>query len=420
MDHMGSKFVKGFGILFLCLTVAIASAASRIRNINLQVTSTRTQVIVQTDQQVGFRVFTLTNPNRVVVDLQNTVGAEVVRRASTQGSAVTNLRASEDAAHLRMVMDIARPRSVSGQWISVGRNQRPQFVLSVDSAPIAQGKTVVQAAQPVTRPKPEPLPVVKLSPGKSTQMPRQNRDVIVVIDPGHGGKDPGAAGRGRSREKDIVLQISRELARLVNQQPGMRAMLTRTSDYYIPLRGRLNLARKYNGDIFISIHADAYRNMHSHGASVFALSQRGATSEAAHWLAEKENYSELGGVDLSELNDRDGMIRSVLLDLSQTATIGSSLQLGDYILGNLRRMTRLHNQRVEQARFMVLKSPDIPSVLVETGFISNPNEERKLRNARYQQQLAQAILVGLTRYFYANPPMDSYIALHRNSRSART
>ena len=189
----------------------------------------------------------------------------------------------------------------------------------------------------------------------------------------------------------------------------MRAVLTRSGDYYVGLRERLDIARKYNGDIFVSIHADAFNNPHSSGASVFALSQGGATSEAARWIAAKENYSELGGVNLGDLDDINGVVRSVLIDLSQTATINSSLEMGGRVLGKLNGFTRLHNHRVEQARFMVLKSPDIPSILVETGFISNPVEERNLTSSPYQSRLSQAIFDGIKTYFWSNPPHGTRI-----------
>ncbi|TAL62192.1 MAG: LysM peptidoglycan-binding domain-containing protein, partial [Legionella sp.] len=235
------------------------------------------------------------------------------------------------------------------------------------------------------------------------------RSVIVVLDAGHGGKDPGAKGPHRTQEKDVVLAITLKLKRLIDSQPGMRAVLTRNGDYYVGLRERLDIARKYNGDIFIAIHADAFNNPLSNGASVFALSQRGATSEAARWIAEKENYSELGGVNLGDLDDQNGVVRSVLIDLSQTATINSSLQMGGRVLSQLGQFARLHNTKVEQARFMVLKSPDIPSILVETGFISNPREEKNLTSSGYQDRISRAIFQGIKGYFWENPPHGTRI-----------
>jgi len=207
----------------------------------------------------------------------------------------------------------------------------------------------------------------------------------------------------------VVLAITLKLKQLIDKHPGMRAVLTRSGDYYVGLRQRLDIARKYNGDVFVSIHADAFNNPHSNGASVFALSQRGATSEAARWIAEKENYSELGGVNLGDLDDTNGVVRSVLIDLSQTATINAGLQMGGRVLGQLYSFTNLHNNKVEQARFVVLKSPDIPSILVETGFISNPREERNLTSSAYQTRLSRAIFSGVKGYFWDNPPHGTRI-----------
>lgn len=221
----------------------------------------------------------------------------------------------------------------------------------------------------------------------------------VVIDAGHGGRDPGAIGPLGAKEKEVVLAIAKRLAKLLNQQKGMHAILTREGDDFVGLRDRLRLARKGKADLFMSIHADSYFNNHARGMSVYALSRRGATSEAAHWLAKRENNSELGGVDLKELADQSYLLRSVLIDLAQTATITDSLRLGHAILDNLQRAAiRLHYSRVEQAPFMVLKSPDIPSILVETGFISNPSEEKRLRDKKHQEEIAQGLLQGLRHY----------------------
>lgn len=226
----------------------------------------------------------------------------------------------------------------------------------------------------------------------------KTKKVVIVIDPGHGGKDPGAQGPHGAREKDVVLKISKELQALLNTEPGFTAILTRNTDFYIPLRKRLAIARRNHADMFVAIHADAYHHSHATGASVYALSQRGATSEAAKWLAEKENESELGGLS-SELADKDAMLRSVLIDLSQTHTIASSLHIGRNVLSQLGRNASLHHSRVEQAAFVVLKSPDIPSILVETGFLSNPLEEEKLTDKAYQRQTAYAIKEGIKNIF---------------------
>ncbi|OGT40132.1 MAG: hypothetical protein A3F12_03820 [Gammaproteobacteria bacterium RIFCSPHIGHO2_12_FULL_38_14] len=221
---------------------------------------------------------------------------------------------------------------------------------------------------------------------------------IIVIDPGHGGKDPGAIGKKGTQEKNIVLAISKLLAKKINQTKGMKAFLTRNDDRFISLRGRLKHARKQDADLFIAIHADAYFNLKAKGASVYAISKRGATSEAARWLALRDNYSELGNVDLNRLQDSSLALRSVLIDLAQTSAIRESVRLGSKLLDALDDVTVLHHPTVEQAPFVVLKAPDIPSVLVEVGFVSNQAEEKKLRTLTYQKKIAEAVYQGILRY----------------------
>lgn len=236
------------------------------------------------------------------------------------------------------------------------------------------------------------------------------RDVVVVIDPGHGGIDSGAVGQYGTREKDVTLAVAKTLQGVINQTPGFRAILTRSKDYFIPLRSRLNIAHNHKADMFISIHADAYKNRDAHGASIFALSQRGATSEAARWLAEKENESELG----QAISDKNALLRSVLIDLAQTATISASLDIGGKILQGLANIASLHSRNVEQAAFVVLKSPDIPSLLVEVGFISYAKEEVKLRNPDYQKAIAVKLASGIQNYFSSRPPLGTSLAKIKN------
>jgi N-acetylmuramoyl-L-alanine amidase len=241
-------------------------------------------------------------------------------------------------------------------------------------------------------------------PGTSTQ-----RLVIVALDAGHGGEDPGAVGPSGLYEKDVVLSVAHKLRARINAQPGMRAMLTRESDYFVPLHERVVKARRVQADLFVSIHADAFMNPEARGASVFALSETGATSAAARWMAKKENASDMvGGVNIKA---KDAVVLRTLLDMSTTAQIKDSLKLGSAVLGNLGKIGRLHKARVEQAGFAVLKAPDIPSILVETGFISNPEEESKLKDEGYQAQLADALLLGIQRYFAKNPPLARNRAL---------
>ncbi len=230
---------------------------------------------------------------------------------------------------------------------------------------------------------------------------RSKQPIVVVIDPGHGGKDSGAVGKAGHREKDVALAIAKQLQRQFNQQPGFHAVLTRSRDTYLPLRERLAIARRYKPKLFLAIHADAAYNNTAVGASVFALSERGATSEMVRWLAKKENQSEL--IDGVFIEQKDRLLRSVLLDLSQNHAIAVSLELGQLILTELAPITHLHYRRVEQAGFVVLKSPDIPSLLVETGYISNLRQERQLVDINYQRRLAAAIVQGTKRYYQMCP-----------------
>lgn len=240
--------------------------------------------------------------------------------------------------------------------------------------------------------------------GKRRSEPEVKRLYTVVLDPGHGGEDPGAVGAAGSYEKNVTLSIARRLKRKIDAEPNMRAVLTRDGDYFVPLGQRVARARKVNADLFVSIHADAFVKPEANGSSVYVLSERGASSSAARWLAQKENDADLvGGVNLAR---QDGHIARTLLDLSQTATINDSLKLGRAMLGEIGGINRLHKRDVEQAGFAVLKAPDIPSVLVETAFISNPQEERRLNDQAYQDKMATALLRGIKRYFDTNPPLN--------------
>jgi N-acetylmuramoyl-L-alanine amidase len=237
------------------------------------------------------------------------------------------------------------------------------------------------------------------------------RNVIVAIDAGHGGEDPGALGPNRTREKDVVLAISRQLKKSIDARPGMQAVLVRDGDYYIPHRERYEKARKHRADLFVSIHADAFTKSSVTGSSVFVLSSRGASSEFARRMADSENSSDLvGGVTLS---DKDEMLASVLLDLSQSATMEASNLVANNVFSSMRAVGKTHKNQVEHANFMVLKSPDVPSILVETAFISNPSEEKRLRDPNWQQKIAGAIADGVQDYFYLSPPPGTWIAANR-------
>lgn len=241
------------------------------------------------------------------------------------------------------------------------------------------------------------------------------RNVMIAVDPGHGGEDPGAKGPGGIYEKNVTLAIAKELVRLINDTPGYSAFLTRSSDYYVSLRGRTQIARNKGADLFVSIHADAFKDASAQGAGVFALSQRGATSETARWLAQSENDADLvGGVNLG---DKDPVLQGVLLDLSMTATVATSLDMGDKVMGQMKKFTRMHRGFVEQAGFVVLKNPDIPSLLIETGFITNPQEAKNLSNPKFRATMAKGIFAGIDSHFRAKPPMDTALAAARGGNA---
>jgi len=372
-------------LLLLLLPPAVFSA--ELQAVSVKQQAGKTSLFFSLSQAAAHRIFTLSNPDRVVVDFEDTHLACNLKDLPLDHRLIRLVRSGHPNPHtLRLVFEVRDAvRFRTNPW----KSPSAKHAFSLDLAE----NTVPTRARPHSSPVSKPMTVVA-----------RKSKVIVVLDPGHGGKDPGASGPRHTLEKHVTLAIALKLKRLIDRQAGMRAVLTRDGDYYVGLRERLNIARKNNADLFISIHADAFINKQSNGASVFALSQRGATSEAARWLAEKENYSELGGVNLRGLDDQSGLVRTVLIDLSQTATIAASLQMGEGVLKHLRSMTTLHNTRVEQARFMVLKSPDIPSILIETGFISNPREESNLNSSAYQASLSNSIFQGLRTYFIANPP----------------
>lgn len=280
---------------------------------------------------------------------------------------------------------------------------RPDPIGEIAAAPLGPAVPAPPAAATDTVPVPELAVVKVVPPREKSRAPVKERLVIVAIDAGHGGEDPGARGRHGTREKDVTLAIARRLKAAIDKEPAMRAVLVRDGDYYIELAQRVSKARRVHADLFVSIHADAWVRPDARGSSVFALSERGATSAAARMLAQKENQSDLiGGVNFGV---RDPVLARTLLDLSQTATISDSLKLGRHVLSELSDVNDLHKHAVEQAGFAVLKAPDVPSILVETAFISNPEEEKRLKDGGYQEKMASAILAGIKRYLAQNPPL---------------
>jgi N-acetylmuramoyl-L-alanine amidase len=351
-----------------------------------------TRVVFDLSAPLDHTLFMLKNPDRVVVDLRNVRLAGDVPQAEEQDRLLARIRAgAQPGGDLRVVFDLRGQVRARSFLLKPSANYGHRLVIDLQ----AQNK------------QPSPLPASK--PGT---MPGAPRDLIVALDPGHGGEDPGATGPARTREKDVVLDIAERLKSLIDREPGMRAVLTRKGDYYVGLRRRMELARAHGADLFVSIHADAFNDKRVHGSSVYILSHNGASSEAARWLAEQENAADLvGGVSL---DDKDEVLASVLLDLSQTATISASTDVATRVLGELKSVGKTHKRHVERAGFMVLKSPDIPSILVETAFLSNPEEERKLKSSRYQRRLAQAVLEGIKAYFADNPPPGTLFASRRH------
>lgn len=346
-----------------------------------------------------FHAFNLKNPLRLVIDIDNAAWAHTVERQELADTPFNDLRVGHHNGKLRLVFDLQK--SVGTQLVSLYQNQEYQLQISVQT-PIIQTAALPVPAKAALTDAP--------SISQAMNMPMSGRapNIIVVIDAGHGGKDPGARGPQGTHEKNIVLSISQDLYQQINQIPGFSAQLTRSGDYYLTLRQRLAIARRDKADMFIAIHADAFHDRDAHGATVYALSKRGASSEAARWVAQQENQSELmGGVDS---HDDNSLLRSVLISLSQTATIRASLQIGEMLIQSLGDLTSLHHHRVEQAAFVVLKSPDIPSLLVETGYISNPAEEQYLSNPLYQKKLAAALAQGVRLYFLRSPPQGTWLA----------
>jgi N-acetylmuramoyl-L-alanine amidase len=312
-----------------------------------------------------------------------------------------------DQARDPLLQLIRDKESAEREAASAVRDALGEFIGKVERGEPAKPPAVAAASAPTPTPTPTPAAlhasVTARSPSAET-MRKVDRLVIVALDPGHGGEDPGAIGPKGLREKDVVLAVALALRDKLNAQPNMRAFLTRDADFFVPLAERVRKARRVQADLFISLHADAFTNPEARGASVFALSDRGATSTAARWLANKENAADaVGGVNQRAHKDADVM--RTLLDMSTTAQVKDSLRVGSEVLGQLDRVAHLHKPRVEQAGFAVLKAPDIPSILVETAFISNPDEERKLASAEYRKELVEALLVGIKRYFAKNPPL---------------
>lgn len=377
----------------LSLLGAGQSLAADIESVRLWRAPDSTRLVLDLSAAVEHQLFTLENPYRIVIDIQDAelkVNLDSLDITSTPINEIrSGLRGSDD---LRMVLDLKAPVSVKSFTLKAYEQYGDRLVVDMfDSQPT-------------------------LTKSISEMIPADNRRIVVAIDAGHGGEDPGALGPKKVREKVVALQIAQRLKKLFDNDVDFSGELIRTGDYYLAHRKRTAIAHQQRADFFVSIHADAFTNPKANGASVYALSTRGATSEAARYLARKENRADLiGGAGSLSLDDKDDALAEVLLDLSMTATLSSSLDAGNYVLRNIGGVARLHKKKVEQAGFLVLKSPDIPSLLIETGFISNPTESQRLSSAAYQQKMAEAIYSGLADYFRAHPPVGTSMAAKKNN-----
>ena len=361
--------------------------AAAIKDIRMWHAPDHSRIVFDMDQRAKFKVFTLDKPGRVVVDLTNVRLNSQIPGVGTTGQFIRKIRKGSPGQGItRLVFDLNKPVRYFIQMLKPSGNFRYRLVVDFYHQNYDPKNTDIVIA------KPQPKPAQR----------DPNRELLVMIDPGHGGEDSGARGK-RAWEKTVVLQISDRLKKMIDREPGMRAELTRRGDYYVDLRKRSALARRKGADLFVSIHADAFKDSRARGASVYALSLRGATSETAKLLANKENLSDLaGGVNLA---DKDALLAEVLLDLSMSSTINESISFGREVLDELKKIGKVHSKRVEQAGFVVLKSPDVPSILVETAYITNPEEEKLLRSKGHQNKIAGAILNGIRRFAAKSPTL---------------
>ena len=455
------------GSVLLMLGVQHIARGATIVAVRVWPSKDYTRLTIESDGEIKARQFFIPEPPRLAVDIEgiDLIPAlrELVAKVKSDDPNISGIRVGQNAPGVvRLVIDLKRPmlpqvftlppvaayqyRLVFDLYpakaadplealIAERLADKPQGASLAENPVATSGST---AADPlgdlIARQTGKPASSGAAIPGKTADAPplpgtfpdrdrstelagvgknktegKTDRLVIVALDPGHGGEDPGAVGPGGTREKDVVLQIALRLRDRINQQPNMRAFLTRDADFFVPLGTRVQKARRVQADLFISIHADAFFTARPQGASVFALSDKGASSSSARWMADKENSADLvGGINVKA---KDAQVQKALLDMSTTAQINDSLKLGSAMLGEIGSVGKLHKPRVEQAGFAVLKAPDIPSVLVETAFISNPDEEARLRSDDYQIQLADALMRGITRYFARNPPLARNRAL---------
>ncbi|MFT7178394.1 MAG: N-acetylmuramoyl-L-alanine amidase, partial [Oceanospirillaceae bacterium] len=397
--------------VFLLLVLACLSTgswAAKIENIRIWPAPDNTRLVFDTSAAVTFEVITLTNPDRLVIDIDRSLLSTSVAKLDFTNSPVRSIRSSQRSDNkLRLVLDLAYKTSHKAFVLAPNASYGHRLVVDLSNyrqMPATPTKgAMLKPSQPQT------------TTLTSLDLLDSQRDILIAIDAGHGGEDPGALGPKfggkKLQEKHVVLGIAKELEALIKKEPGFAPLLTRTGDYYISLRGRTKKARKAKADLFISVHADAFKNGKANGASVWVLSSHGASSEMGRLLAQKQNDADLiGGIGGISLEDKEDDVAMTLIDMSMNYSQTTGQGVAEEVLSNMGKIARLHKKHVERAGFVVLKSPDVPSILVETGFISNPGEAAKLRTKQYQKQMAKAIFNGLKSYFYSNPIANTYIA----------
>ncbi len=410
---MGGIAMKNYWKVLFFLGIQLLSVPGYAQQINvnsLRYTTTPKQNSMMFDVTASpkHQVFVMDNPPRLIIDIKNSQLERGLSQPSPKHPLFAQVRSGiKNGTDLRIVVDLKT--NITSKNFSFSSNNNDEHRLIIDLfnknpivATIAEDKKVTDKSKSLG-----PKAVATKSKSDKSTESKSADNIVIAIDAGHGGNDPGAHGSHGTEEKKVTFAIAKKLEALINKQPGMEAVMVRKGDYYVGLRDRMQIARAAKADLFISIHADAFQNADVKGASVFTLSTRGASSEAARWLADSENASDLVGVSLS---DKEDVLASVLLDLSQTATQEASVNVAKHVLKSFDSIAELHKDSVQKAGFIVLKSPDIPSILVETAFISNPSEEQKLLSTRYQSKMANAIFKGVFNYFKRSAPVDNRIA----------
>lgn len=388
MAFRSSIFVRRLAVA-LAIAMPAVSTAVDVKSLRIWEAPDNTRVVLDVSGPLQYKLFGLENPDRLVLDIEASKLAAGFATPKVEGR-LRGLRTGvQNGKDLRVVFDLAE--GVKPKSFLLPPADKMGYRLVLDLAPITD------AAKPVVR-------------TVEQAVASKERDIVIAIDAGHGGEDPGARGASGSWEKTITLAMSKELKRQIDAEPGLKAVLIRDGDYFIPLQKRYQKAREAHADLFVSIHADAFHKPTASGSSVFVLSTRGASGEAARWLADSENRSDLvGGVSL---DDKDNTLAAVLLDLSQSATMKASDDVANHVLDAMKRVGKTHKPNVEHANFVVLRSPDVPSMLIETAFISNPDEEKKLTNPGHRQKLAAAIVDGVRNYFSIQAPPGTWMASH--------